>query len=353
MPFTYNKGEWSEFYVFIKSLVDKKITVLDSSQEATDDFYKIIKVNRKENNVNYVYLLDNSGQISKLGDNTNLIISSKVLEDFLPSFLNQIKNNKASSFEIKHLNSILKELDTNTIKEGTSEDKTDITLVVDYKDTLNKTIGFSIKSNIGSKPTLLNASTATNFIYKIKGFQGKPEDINSIEGKRKIKDRIEKIRQMGGTFVYHDVNNPVFKNNLMKVDTKLPEIISSLLFAFFDGKGNKISSLTDQLNRMHLTNIILSKADLIYKIKKFLLASALGFFPSKAWDGYYSANGYIIVKESGEIGCFDVFDSKLLENYLFGSVKFETASSSKHDFGYVYEKDGEMYIKLNLQIRFV
>ena len=35
------------------------------------------------------------------------------------------------------------------------------------------------------------------------------------------------------------------------------------------------------------------------------------------------------------------------------NTKFETASTSKHDFGNIYEENGKHYLKLNMQVRFI
>ena len=44
----FNKGEWSEFYVFIKILSDKKIFLLDDKLNKLESFYEVIKILRKE-----------------------------------------------------------------------------------------------------------------------------------------------------------------------------------------------------------------------------------------------------------------------------------------------------------------
>ena len=41
-----------------------------------------------------------------------------------------------------------------------------------------------------------------------------------------------------------------------------------------------------------------------------------------------------------------------LEDYLFTNTKLETASSTRHEFGKIYEENEQLYFKLNLQIRF-
>ncbi|CVI71138.1 Modification methylase HpaII [Clostridiales bacterium CHKCI001] len=40
------------------------------------------------------------------------------------------------------------------------------------------------------------------------------------------------------------------------------------------------------------------------------------------------------------------------EQYLLDHTILERASTSKHDYMKLYEKDGEMFMKLNLQIQF-
>ena len=44
----FNKGEWSEFYVFIKILSDKKIFLLDDKLNKLESFYEVIKILRKD-----------------------------------------------------------------------------------------------------------------------------------------------------------------------------------------------------------------------------------------------------------------------------------------------------------------
>lgn len=90
-----------------------------------------------------------------------------------------------------------------------------------------------------------------------------------------------------------------------------------------------------------------------YKIKRFLTDVALGMMPSKVWTGEYDATGgYLIVKSDGEILCYHIYNKNEFENYLLANTKLEIASSSRHGFGEIYEENGQLYFKLNLQIRF-
>ncbi len=91
-----------------------------------------------------------------------------------------------------------------------------------------------------------------------------------------------------------------------------------------------------------------------YKVKQFLLAFALGMTAAKPWQGKFNANGgYIVVKEDGDVVCYHFFDRNDLEDYLFYNTKFDTPSTSRHHFGSIYEENGELFLKLNLQVRFV
>lgn len=240
-------------------------------------------------------------------------------------------------------------INSDIIKVGSSYNKSDINLAIDDENILNKDIGFSVKSYIGNPPTLLNSSQATNFNYEIIGFDGDIEKANSINTTHKIRDRILYLLDNSKSIKFIGLDNDIFCKNLKLVDSLLPDIISVFLLNFFSGKGRKINEVFATLPESILN---LSSEDFSYKIKAFLLSIALGLVPTKEWDGYDSANGYIVVKNDGDIGCFNVLEKKTLANYLFNNTRFDTPSSSRHKYGYVYEKDGRFYIKLNLQIRF-
>jgi len=40
-------------------------------------------------------------------------------------------------------------------------------------------------------------------------------------------------------------------------------------------------------------------------------------------------------------------------NWTKEETKLETASSTRHGFGEIYEENGKLFFKLNLQIRFI
>ena len=62
--------------------------------------------------------------------------------------------------------------------------------------------GFSIKSDLGNPPTLLNAGKSTNFIYAVNGLtKESAEKINGIDTRQKIIDRMNSICADGGYII--------------------------------------------------------------------------------------------------------------------------------------------------------
>ena len=84
------------------------------------------------------------------------------------------------------------------------------------------------------------------------------------------------------------------------------------------------------------------------------MASALGMVPSKVWDGFTRAHGgYIVIKNDGEVVCYHLYNREEFLTYLYKNTKFESASTSRHDYGKLYEENGKIFFNLNLQIRFI
>jgi type II restriction enzyme len=223
----------------------------------------------------------------------------------------------------------------------------------------NTELGFSIKSQLGGASTLLNAGKTTNFIYKIENLNLTAEqiaEINAIDTRSKIKDRIEKIKNMKGKLQFDKVESPVFENNLVLIDSALPKIISDMLLLFFSYNLSKISDLVFEISKQNPLNYNLENNHPFYpyKIKRFLTDIALGMMPATVWTGELDATGgYLVVKENGEVLCYHIYNRNEFENYLFTNTKLETASNTRHGFGVIEISNGQQIFKLNLQIRFI
>ena len=181
-------------------------------------------------------------------------------------------------------------------------------------------------------------------------------EINAIDTRSKIKDRIERFKNLKGELQFEKAESSVFENNLVLIDSALPRIISEMLLLFFSSNFSKISDLVSEISKKNPLgyNLENNHPFYSYKIKRFLTDIALGMMPATVWTGELDATGgYLVVKETGEILCYHIYNRNEFENYLFANTKLETASSTRHDFGVVEIVGEQQIFKLNLQIRFV
>lgn len=360
MPNSFNKGEWSEFYTFVKILADRKIYAADEDLERIEDiFYPILKVLRKENGINKIYDLseDDIIQISLQGAAKTIRIPSSLIKSSVRTLFEQINNATGASFQVASSETLMPLLKCDKVKSDSSN-KEDIKLIIHDSITLRDSeVGFSIKSNIGNSPTLLNASQATNFCYRVENFSGDAAAINAISTKSKIRDRLHVIDENSTSVNFSHLPHNVFRKNIRKSDSLMPLILSEYLLAFYRGHGSNIAELTGVVANSQVIrnlNLDFDYEDIKFKIKYLLLNIALGMVPSKLWDGFLKADGgYIVVKEDGDILCYHIYNIAQFSEYLFHHTRFETPSSSRHGFGEIYEDQTQNFINLNLQIRFI
>jgi type II restriction enzyme len=211
---------------------------------------------------------------------------------------------------------------------------------------------------LGESSTLFNPGSTTNFIYKIEGIQNlNLTAVNAITTKPKIKNRIKYINDHGGELVFDSIESETLKLNLILIDSLLPDILSNLLLYYYTQTAKaKVKDLIKYINELNPLNFNLSEKHPLYehKIKNFLTDTALGMTPAKVWQGIYDATGGIIfVKSSGEVLCYHIYNRNEFQEYLISNTKLEQASTSRYRFGEVYRENGQYFIKLNLQIRFI
>ena len=355
---TGNKGEWSEVYTLLKIISDKQLFAGDSNLNKIETLiFPIIKVLRDEMNGTFEFSYDKDLVIIK-NDEKEIRISVLEFQKQAHFLLTKLKEKTNATFSIPEVESFINSFDSNSLK-AKSNVKSDIRIVIhDQRAGTNPELGFSIKSQLGGASTLLNAGKTTNFIFKINNLtltENQILEINEIETRSKIKDRIEKITELGGKLQFQKTESSVFGNNLILIDSALPKIIAENLHLFFTSTFSSIVDLTTQISASNPLdyNLETNHPFYSYKIKRFLTDIALGMMPSKVWTGELDATGgYLVVKENGKVLCYHIYNRNEFEDYLFTNTKLETASSTRHEFGKIYEENGQIYFKLNLQIRF-
>lgn len=355
---TGNKGEWSEIYTLFKLLGDKVLYPGDSElNKIKNAFYPIIRILRSESNGNFEYSVEDDLII--ISGRRKLAVPIQEFKNKALFLLNKINKSEQRTFSVPEIEYFMTEINCLSLKASSSA-KTDVTIMVhDQRTNHQPILGFSIKSQLGSPSTLLNAGKTTNFVYEIDGIKlqsDEVEKINKISSRSKIKDRIERIYSLGGNLKFRNTENRIFSNNLILIDSLLPEILGKLVLKYYTETQSKIEELATELESENPLKFDGFNNHLFYsyKIKRFLTDIALGMMPSQVWTGKLDATGgYLVVREDGEIVCYHVYNRNEFEDYLLKNTKLETASSSRHDFGFIYEENGKYFIKLNLQVRFI
>lgn len=353
---TGNKGEWSELYVLLKLLAMGRLNSADENLGIIPDaFFPILKILREDlgRTIEYEISCDTE-KVSVHMDSTFVReIPQHELSRIAAYFYKAICDGGNRAFEIENAEAVMKQLCCTRIA-APSTDKTDIVMQIhDIHTGIDPICGFSIKSELGSAPTLLNASGATNFVFEVFDIDDdEMEKINSIQTNTKIIDRIETISQFGGMKFSH-TKNSVFAGNLMLIDTYMEEILALMLADYYHQGASDCKTLIERIERDNPLGYP-REGIYRYKMKKFLCAIALGMTPSKEWNGHDEANGgYVIVRQDGNVVAYHLYNRDSFEEYLLNNTKFERGSIEKHGFATLYKDNGKMYINLNLQIRFI
>lgn len=353
-----NKGEWSEVYTLLKIIADKQLYRGDGNLNRLENSaLPIIKVLREESNGTYEYEIRRDIVIIS-GEDKEVRISVADFQKRATDLLNRIQLS-SGSFEIPEIENFMASFNCRSLKAG-SNVKSDILIVLhDTRTGMSPELGFSIKSQLGNPSTLLNAGMTTNFIYEIIGERLPPEriqEINSIDGGSKVKDRLDKIAHLNRSLRFDRLEKPIFSNNLTIIDSALPAILAEIVYLFYTSEYTNLTDLVNEVAFRNPLNFDTSTLHpfYIYKIKRLLTDIALGMMPSKVWTGKLDATGgYLIVKEDGDVLSYHIYNRNEFEEYLFNHTKLETASTSRHKFGEIYEEYGLQFFKLNLQIRFI
>lgn len=201
------------------------------------------------------------------------------------------------------------------------------------------------------KIMLLKSDRTTNIVYRVDGISKEQAiKINSIETVDKIQKRMVKIRECGGTLSYFNIESKIFRNNLIMVDSKMPEILGCMLLDSYSENVNDCRTLVDmtcEKNPIGYSDTSIYQ----YKVKQFLFSCAAGLTSTTYWDGLYRTDiGFDIVNADGERIAYNIYNRSIFEQYLFNNAFFQQSCMDECDCMKVYYDEGEMYIKLNVQI---
>ena len=407
----FNRGEWTEAYVFLRLLGEGRIYGASADLVRDEKIYiDIVNVIRAEPNAYARFERFVEDEIAKVKafDNENVVfkvITAPELNDKATFLYNEIMASSGGKRKLKVpiIQKYLEELRFRSPKANLSDEakheygaKADIIITAQNSlDNSTSTEGFSVKSHLGSNPTLFNCSQTSGFVYRIPGctFEG----MHRINALNSLKTMIAAI-QYDYSLEYVGCRNDVFEQNIGIVDSRMDEILNVAILAvngyYDDDISTDLPTVCQVLTSLNPIKRANPKEFYSAKIKDFLFASFAGLTASTPWSGKKKlTGGYIDVGQSGELLYYRAISDDIFANYLFQNTKIDMPdrgvckalalqraniflsenrdlreneenaiifangisgkkNSKKGDFGYVYQVGSEFFIALNFQIRF-
>lgn len=355
-----NKGEWSELYAFFKLLTDGKLFSADENLEKTKSFVEVLSIYRKDDGKKLDFQLVASENINVIDANTGQTILSfpksqaKLIADNL---VNQLTSKEGISQEL--IDSI-QALSITQVADK-SLGKGDINVhIYDPIHGIDSNQEFSIKSFLGSDPTLFNANKTTNITYKITDKNNSPIsdkdliEVNAITTGHKYIKRLSKLAELGYKIEFDSYDDDTFKLNLQVIDSDLPKIIAHIVKDKYVSSVIKINEVIEKITTDNPMQYDLSQGHRFYeyRIVNFLVEAALGMTSKSVWSGKYDiVGGIIIIKPNAEMLCYHLIDFNKFKQYLKNSARLDNPSGSKMGYGTVYKNEMGSFIKLNFQIK--
>ena len=351
---SHNRGEWSELYGVLFLLVNPKLNIVNAKLETIDSALGLFILDEviSKSSVSLRYKIVNSTILIFIDDYQYNTMSVEEINEARQILIDNIKNATANNgaFEIPSLNQFLKEFSNNNEFKTGSREKGDIELILfDSKREKDINLSYSIKSSLGSPATILNSSKNTDVMYRVHNFDiSKISEVNAINTRTKLLDRIRKIESLGGRIEYDSIPSPNFEYNLKMVDTDMPKYLGNTLLYSYKNNNKKLNDIFLQSNEFDDCNIAMKKlGDLISAI-------SFGFVPGTKWDGNKTVTGgLIIIKDSGQVCLLDlIYFENEVNKFLINESKLDSPSSSRYHMLELFESRGNIYFTLNLQIRY-
>ena len=238
--------------------------------------------------------------------------------------------------------------------------KNDIFIEVrDGQTAIVSVMGFSIKSKFGHNPTLFNAGSSSQYLFRLSGCDDTiMKEFNGItdgKGRRAWGGCVQYLRSHRIGTEFARTQYPVYGENLYLVRESMAQIMA---WCVYDRllMGEPEHRTKETVERMATANPLgVGNPDIYYEkaIKDFLMAGFTGMTAGSKWDGKEQVNGgYIVVMDDGDVICYHSNDRESFRDYLYRNTYFEYVSTDKYNWGYIVKIDGEYYLPLNISVRF-
>lgn len=371
---TLNKGEWAEFYVMLKLLGEGKLYTADNMlKKKLDSYLDVLKIIRQEFETQVLeYIVDQ--------DNATVTVKPQGSEAVLATIpMQEFEDNAVTLFEgLKRVKGMsvaapdsvcefakiiyVSKPKAPAVKALKRQfgGKNDIFIEVrDGQTAIVSVMGFSIKSKFGHNPTLFNAGSSSQYLFKLSGCDdAKMDEFNAIsDGKGgrgwSLCREYLRSRSIGAEFAR--TQYPTYNENLFLVRESMPKIMAWCVYDRLLG-GNAEHGVKETVERMSAANPLGVGNPAVYyekAIKDFLMAGFTGMTAGNKWDGKEQVNGgYIVVMDDGDVICYHSSDREAFRDYLYRNTYFEYVSADKYNWSRIIKMDGEYYLPLNVSVRF-
>lgn len=352
---TGNTGEWSELYALAFLLANGGAYGADKNQNRKEDlFYKVLKIIFAEKVGKEKMTYEIKSEVIDIFAGLQKIATVKVtkIQNILKRMFEHLSvKNEGRAFPLETGSEMMEVLQKEVIK-ASRFDKNDLDLVVlDVKTNQpSPEVGFSIKSQLGSPSTLINASRATNFTFEVLDENmNVPKELPKLHDKN-VKDNITLLLSSGFNIIFRKVDSDTFQNNLSLIDSNLPTYIAKILVSYYSRGASNLLDLVS----LNFPNNDTQSRQPTHKIKEFLSIMALGMMPNTDWNGILtSLGGLLLVKRDGDVLCYYLYNLEDFQEYLLNNTKLDTPSTTRYGIGKIIKEDDRYFIKLNLQVRFL
>jgi len=348
-----NVGEWSEVYALAYLLGNGGGYGADENQDrVTSLFYKVLSAmfKKQADGSDLTYKVTGKKIEIFFGKSFQTAVSQsevKALATLLHDDL--LRKHVGRAFSLKSGDDVLRAL----LKESASAPSSTYNdIYLSLEDVRTKApspfVGFSIKSQLNAKSTLLNATGATNFVYEIVPNR-RPPSLAIPKFGHHLKPDMQELVRRGYKLKFSRIDSETHQMNMQLVDSHLPEYMAQCLFETTQHSNNRFDRIAETV----FPPTSRENKAILLKLKQYLGYVMLGMTPTKEWSGQPGDfGGMIIVKKSGDVLFYYLYNMEDFQEFLFRNLKFEYGSRARHKFGKPYGESGKTFIKLNLQLRF-
>lgn len=342
---TQNKGEWSEFYAFLKIIATGELSVLDK-EDASATKVAVVRVRKNgqtfmpNHAALYRVVAEGNSDKPKLYPLGN----AAVVRDCVASLLSQI-HQSSGTFGHPESESLAEKLGVSVKSEG-RHTKGDLSLQFIRPDSGQPSAAHdvSVKSWLGGAPTLFNASAkGTRLVYSV---DDAPTSMleHLFQERAKPRDTLSQIREARGRVTFLEFASAEMAENAKALRAK--EALAHLVLSHYQKKDSGRTTMAYVVSKVATADQKPMRAAL----RDFLRAAALGMTSSAVWELEMSASdNYLLVSSTGDLIC--ILGRNKVEDFLYQLAYVDTPSTTRYDFGYPYKTESGWRVALNFQLR--